>query len=164
MSRTTYPSDIDDAQWKVLEPLIPPAKPGGRPRTVDMREILNAIFYVVRSGCAWRMVPHDLPIWSTAYDYFRQFRNAGVWQHIHDTLRGQLRRQEGREESPSAAIIDSQSVKTTEKGGSVGMMPVRKSMAANAIWLWTLLDWCWPFVFTKPAFKIATAPSSYSNG
>jgi len=128
-----YPSDVDDAQWNVIEPLIPPAKPGGRPRSVDMREILNAILYVVRSGCAWRMLPHDLPVWSTVYDYFRRFRKTGVWQHLHDILRGQVRQQEGREESPSAAIIDSQSVKTTEKGGLVGMMRARKSMAASAI-------------------------------
>lgn len=134
MSRATYPSDLDDAQWNAIEPLIPPAKPGGRPRSVNMREILNSILYVVRSGCAWRMMPHDLPIWSTVYDYFRQFRKTNVWQHIHDALRAQVRREQGREESPSAAIIDSQSVKTTEKGGLMGMMPARKSMGANAIW------------------------------
>ena len=78
MNRTAYSSDITDDQWKVIEPLIPPAKPGGRPRSVGMREILNAIFYVVRSGCAWRLIPHDLPIWSTVYDYFRQSRKTGV--------------------------------------------------------------------------------------
>ena len=134
MNRTSYSSDINDDQWKVIEPLIPPAKPGGRPRSVDMREILNAIFYVVRSGCAWRLIPHDLPIWSTVYDYFRQFRKTGVWQNIHVALRAQLRRRQGREESPSAAIIDSQSVKTTEKGGFADMMQARKSTAESAIW------------------------------
>jgi transposase len=133
MSRATYSSDLDDPQWNAIEPLIPPAKPGGRPRSVNMREILNSILYVLRSGCAWRMMPHDLPIWSTVYDYFRQFRKAGVWQRIHDALRAQVRREQGREESPSAAIIDSQSVKTTEKGGLMGMMRARKSMGANAI-------------------------------
>lgn len=134
MSRATYFSDLDDPQWNAIKPLIPPAKPGGRPRSVNMREILNSILYVLRSGCAWRMMPHDLPIWSTVYDYFRQFRKAGVWQRIHDALRAQVRREQGREESPSAAIIDSQSVKTTEKGGLMGMMRARKSMDANAIW------------------------------
>jgi putative transposase len=134
MSRATYSSDLDDLQWNAIEPLIPPAKPGGRPRSVNMREILNSILYVLRSGCAWRMMPHDLPIWSTVYDYFRQFRKGGVWQRIHDALRAQVRREQGREESPSAAIIDSQSVKTTEKGGLMGMMRARRSMGANAIW------------------------------
>jgi putative transposase len=133
MIRATYPSDLDDAQWISIEPLIRPAKPGGRPRSVNMREILNSILYVVRSGCAWRMMPHDLPIWSTVYDYFRQFRKAGVWQRVHDALRDQVRREQGREESPRAAIIDSQSVKTTEKGGLMGMMRARRSMGVNAI-------------------------------
>ena len=142
MNRTPYSSDLYDDQWNVIAPLIPSAKPGGRPRTVDMREILNAIFYVVRSGCAWRLLPHDMPVWSTVYDYFRQFRKAGVWLCIHDTLRAQLRRQEGRQESPSAAIIDSQSVKTTEKGGLVATMRVRKSTDESVIWWWIPSAWC----------------------
>ena len=133
MERKRYSIDITDAQWQVLEPLIPPAKPGGRPRTVDMREVINGIFYVTRSGCAWRLVPHDLPPWGTVWYYFRQWRLDGTWQKIHDALRSQTRVAAGREESPSAAILDSQSVKTTEKGGRGAMTQERKSLAANGI-------------------------------
>ena len=164
MSRATYPSDLTDAQWALLQPLIPPAKPGGRPRSVDMREIVNAILYLLRTGCAWRLLPHDLPRWSTVYHYLRQFRRAGVWQQIHDALRDQLRRQEGREASPSAAILDSQSVKTTEKGGLGATMPARKSTGANATSSSTPWAWSWPWWSTKPASRIATAPGWYWSG
>jgi transposase len=98
-----------------------------------MREVINGILYVLRSGGAWRLLPHDLPPWSTVYDYLRKFRLSGLWHHIHDTLRDQVRRQEGRQDSPSAAIIDSQSVKTTEKGGLADTTPERRSTDANAI-------------------------------
>ena len=130
----TYATDLTAAQWAIIEPLIPPPKPGGRPRRVEMRRILDALFYITRTGCAWRLLPHEFPPWSTVYDYFRQFRTAGVWSRIHDALRAQLRQREGRDISPSAAIIDSQSVKTTEKGGLTAMMPAKRSMAASVIW------------------------------
>lgn len=131
--RKAYPSDLSDGEWDLLEPLIPPAKPGGRPRQTDMREVLNGILYVLRSGCAWRMLPHDLPPWQTVYDYFRMWRQDGTWQRIHDTLRRQVRLQVGREEEPSAAILDSQSVKTTEKGGLEDTTLLKRSMGASGI-------------------------------
>jgi putative transposase len=120
VERKTYPSDLNDAEWQILEPLIPPAKPGGRPREVDMREILNGIFYEIRSGCAWRMLPHDLPPWQTVYHYFRQWKGDGTWERMNQELRTKLRVADGREEQPSAAIIDSQSVKTTKVKGTRG--------------------------------------------
>lgn len=120
MSRKTYPSDVSDIEWLILAPLIPAAKPGGRPRNVDIREILNAIFYIIRSGCAWRMLPHDFPAWQTVYGYFRTWRKDGLWEKMNEALREAVREQAGRASEPSAAILDSQSVKTTETKGERG--------------------------------------------
>jgi putative transposase len=116
---------LSDDQYRPLEPLIPPAKPGGRPRTTDMRRLLDGLFYLVRTGCQWRHLPPPpiFPPWSTVYGYFRLFLAAGVWESIRHHLVVTLREGEGREASPSAAIVDTQSVKTTERGGRAAGMP-----------------------------------------
>lgn len=130
--RAPYPSDLTNRQWQLIEPLLPPPKPGGRAREVDLREVVNGICYMSRSGCAWRMLPHDLPPWGTVHWYYRQWRLDGTWEKLHEVLREKVRTAAGREATPSAAIIDSQSVKTTEKGGSAVMMRGRTSRDASA--------------------------------
>jgi putative transposase len=122
---------VSDTEWDVISSLLPEAKTGGRPRTTPLRHILNAVSYISRSGCSWRMLPKDFPPYQTVYDYFRNWRNDGTWERIHDLLREQVREREGREASPSAAIIDSQSAKTTEKGGPGGMTQGKRSKAGS---------------------------------
>jgi putative transposase len=123
MMRPSYPSDLTDKQWERLAPLIPDAKPGGRPREVNLRAVLNGIFYYLRTGCQWRALPNDLPPWGTVAGYYRTWRLEGTWKRIHDALRIQVREAAGRHPSPSAAILDSQSVKSTEKGDRAATMP-----------------------------------------
>jgi putative transposase len=121
--RKPYPTDLKDTEWARIEHLLPQPKSGGqgssggRPSKYDRREILNALFYMTKAGCTWRMLPHDLPPWEVVYMYFAQWRDAGVFERINEVLRRQVRIEAGKDEEPSAAIIDSQSVKTAEKGG-----------------------------------------------
>lgn len=126
MRTPPYPSDLTDEQWKRLEPLLPGRAHTGRKPKYEQREIVNALFYLLRSGCTWRMLPRDLPPWQVVYWHFARWRATAIWQSINDTLRTELRVQDGREEAPSAAVMDSQSVKTSEKGGLAAMMQVRR--------------------------------------
>src|SRR5438552_14603376 len=114
VAREPYQTDLTNPQWEILIPLVPAAKEGGRPRDVDMREVINTILYLVRSGCQWDMLPHDLLPKSTVYDYFAQWRDDGTWQRLLDALRQKVRIAIGKESSPSAGSIDSQTVKATE--------------------------------------------------
>jgi len=126
MARRRYPSDLSDAQWMRLEPLLPPVRPGGRPRAHPLREIIDALRYVLRGGIAWRALPHDYPPWQTVYHYFRAWRLDGTWEQLNDELREAVRERAGRTRHPSAGILDSQSAKTTEKGGRVATTGPRK--------------------------------------
>jgi putative transposase len=118
--RKAYRSDLTDQQWELIRDLLPAAKAGGRPRKVDLREVVNTLMYQARTGCQWDYLPHDLAPKSTVWDYFVAWQKDGAWQRILDALRGQIRKEAGREETPSVACIDTQSVKSTEMGGCVG--------------------------------------------
>lgn len=121
-----YATDLTDEQWQIIAPLIPPAKPRGREREIDIREVINAIFYLLKSGCQWRMIPNDFPKWQTVYDYFSKWKKDGTWKKIHDKLRDKVRLKAGKKKQPTAGIIDSQSVKTAKKGRFVAMMLVKR--------------------------------------
>lgn len=135
---TTYPTDLTDAQWALIEPYLPPAKSspltGGRPRTVELRTIVNGILYLNRTGCQWRLLPRSFGPWSTVHDYYRNWRRDGTWELIHDKLREKVRRKAGRKPTPSAAVLDSQSVKTAtpRKGGRTATTRAKSSPGASA--------------------------------
>ena len=120
MPRRSYPSDLTEAQWRVLEPLLPAAKPGGRPRSVALREVVDAILYVSRNGATWRALPHDFPPWRTVYHYFRAWARDGTLARLHNGLRERVRQADGRRRTPSAAIVDSQSVRGAETVARAG--------------------------------------------
>jgi putative transposase len=120
MTRLAYPSDLSDVEWWIVAPFVPTEKGGGRRREIDMREVLNGIFYVLRTGCGWEYLPHDFPCWQTVYGYFNEWSRSDLWTQMNDALREAVREQEEREAEASAAIVDSQSVKSTASAGERG--------------------------------------------
>ncbi len=144
-SKLRYPSDLTDAEWALVGPLIPPAKRGGNKRTVDIRAVVNGLMYVLSTGCQWAALPRDLPPRSTVNDYFRRWDWDGTLERIHHALYVRCREQAGREASPSAAIIDSQSIKSAEKGGAASIrqatMRARRSAARSAT-SWSIRKAC----------------------
>jgi transposase len=134
--RKPYPTDLSDKEWDLITHLVPAAKPGGRPEKYPKREILDAIFYILRGGCAWRLLPHDFPPWQIVYQYFWRWRKDGTWQRMHELLCGDVRVAAGRRRQPSAGILDSQSVKTTEKGGSAATMRANRSRVVSGTSWW----------------------------
>jgi putative transposase len=132
MTRTPYATDLTDEQWKLIAALVPQPKPGGRPAKYTRREIVNAILYQTRNGGVWRSLPHDLPSYRIVFHYFRAWQKDGTWDRIHDRLRTRVRQEAGRTPKPTAAIVDSQSVKTTEQGGPKGYDAGKKSRRPQA--------------------------------
>ena len=134
MERRAYPSDLTDAQWQTIQQVLPPPKGGksGRPPKYPRREIWNAIFYQASAGCQWRYLPHDLPPWELVWEHFCRWRDEGVIERVHDALREKVRQKQGREPTPSAAIIDSQSVRTAQKGGTTALTRASRSRDASA--------------------------------
>jgi putative transposase len=133
MTRMSYPTDLSDAQWKRIEFYVPKPKPGGRPATYSRREVVNAILYQTRNGGTWRSLPHDLPPYRIAFHYFRAWQKDGTWDRIHDAMRDKVRKQAGKTPKPSAAVLDSQSVKTTEQGGPKGYDAGKKNRRPQAV-------------------------------
>lgn len=163
-SALRYPSDLSDGEWAILAPLIPPAKRGGRPREVDIRAVIGGLLYVLETGCPWRHLPKDFPPKSTVHSYFELWAWDGTLEHIHDTLYVALREHEGREASPSAAILDSQSAKSMQKGGlrsiRSGSMRARRSRGSSAISSPITRASCSPRWSMRRASRTATAPRS----
>lgn len=151
MTPPFYDSDLTDAEWQIVVPLLPTPKPLGREREVDLREVLNAIFYRADNALKWRALPKHFPAWQTVYGYYRLGVRLGVWEQLNDALVRQVRQAEGREEEPSLVIIDSQSVKLGQKGGrNRESMATSGSRGANVTLSLTCWDWCWVVMSLLP--------------
>jgi transposase len=163
-SKLRYPSDLTDVEWGFVRPLIPPARRGGGKRRVSIREVMNGLMYVLSTGCQWRAIPKDFPPKSTVYGYFDLWTYDGTLERIHHALYVRCREAEGREASPTVAVIDSQSVKSAEKGGAtsirMAMMQARRSKARSGIFSSTRWACCFMRSFIAPIFKIAMAAFS----
>lgn len=155
MEGTHYPTDLSDTQWQIIKKFIPAQKKG--PKQICRRWILNAIWYVNRTGCQWRLLPSDFPKWKTVDNVFWQWRNAGIWQEIHDTLHRLVRKNKGKKPTPSVGIVDSQSVKTTEVGGEHGY---DKAKNVNGRKRHIVVDTLGLIMATAPTFRINTARNS----
>ncbi|WP_162271734.1 IS5 family transposase [Gemmata sp. SH-PL17] len=160
MSRKPYPTDLTDEQWERLAPLLPQPKSGtpggGRPATVDRREIVNAIFYHLRAGGAWRMIPHDFPAWQTVYGLFRDWRRAGVWEKVHSTLREEVRIEAGAPPTPETLRVDSQTVKTTHRR-PFGVRRGKKVNGRKRFIGSIRSGWSGPRRYSRPTSRIGTA-------
>ena len=150
MSTPFYDTDLTDAAWAWIAPVLPTARPGGRPRTTNLRAVLNAIFYLLRTGCQWRLLPREFPPCGTVYHYFQAWQSSGVWVHLHRVLYEQARRHAGRAASPSVVIMDGQSVKTTERGGARGFDAYKRVKDANATSWSTHWAYWLPIVSNRP--------------
>ena len=164
MERRPYPTDLTDEQWEILATVLPPAKPGGRPRAVDLREVVNALLYQNRTGCQWDMLPHDFPPKSTVYEYFSAWRDDGTWERIGDVLRRGVRALEARsgEPTPSAASIDSQTVKTGGQEANGATTVARKSTVASGIWRSIRSDCSWRLSSRVRRWMMPSLPPPFS--
>ena len=158
----TYPTDLSDAEYRHIEEHLPTANRRGRPKIHTPREILNAVFYVLKSGCPWRLLPRDFPPWRSVYHLFRAWRIDGTWERLNVALRERLRARSGRNPNPSAGIVDSQTTKTTGVGGQErGFDPAKQVEGRKRLSWWTLRNWCLRRRYTAPGCPTKTASGCF---